>query len=51
MLTPRTPSDYRFDELDLREEPPHDAKQGDDDSGSLGPECGPLHSRFKTCTC
>ncbi len=45
------PLEYRFDDLDLREEPPREAKLDEPDSNSMGPACGPLHSRFKTCTC
>ena len=45
------PIEYRFEDLDLREEPSRDGERENEDSNSMGPECGPLRSRFRTCTC
>ncbi len=43
------PTKDRFDDLDLREEPPRQAKLDGADAYTLQ-DCT-LHSRYKTCTC
>lgn len=44
-------SKNRLDDLDLHEKPPRLGERKNEDANSIGPECGPLHNRFQTCTC